>query len=267
MSDFFHVIGTPALRCPESTDLVVFNTNLGTFTMHLGPDSRLWKRAGSSCYGTLECLAGECAVAPSSQRSCTGGPNVFVTEPRVAPAIGGISLSIIGSCFSNGVDAFVDIGAYACVSPSVVSDSLITCTIPPGVGALHVVSVTVGGKTSFENCGAEEGCEVTYSPPAITSTSLSTCPAFGGCVLTVAGRNFGVPGQDGVGLKIIAGGQECVLSPDQASCPQCGHTGATSNPPSFAGPTSLSALTLFLGQSNAFPGNSFHQVSDQGLQY
>ncbi len=110
---------------------------------------------------------------------------------------GGAAMTVRGEPFvQEGIS--VSIGGSLCANPVVLSNSLLTCTLPAGAGALRSVIVTSNGQSSIPVF------LVSYAAPTITALSsancsqgstalrLTQCPNGGaGAFITVHGLNFG----------------------------------------------------------------------------
>jgi hypothetical protein len=79
----------------------------------------------------------------------------------------------------------VTFGGAAATGVQVESDTEITCTTPPGSGAV-AVSVTVDGQSGSKDAA------FTYAkpPPAVTSLTPATGAAAGGDQVTITGSGF-----------------------------------------------------------------------------
>jgi len=98
-------------------------------------------------------------------------PSVASVTPAVGPTRGGITLTIRGDNFGYRTTPVVSIGTDAagwltCLNPMRTSHTLITCTLPAGVGANLLVRVSVG-----ELAGS--GGAFSYLAPSVASVTVS----------------------------------------------------------------------------------------------
>jgi hypothetical protein len=118
-------------------------------------------------------------------------PTVTAVDPAsTTPASGATIVSIFGSNF--GKFSYSDrarLGRTACEATAWVSDSLVTCKAPAGLGlGLNVVTTVAGIRGTAV-------ASVAYTAPQVTSVNgatVTTSPAVGGEILTILGSSFGV---------------------------------------------------------------------------
>ncbi|MEU7519813.1 IPT/TIG domain-containing protein [Kitasatospora aureofaciens] len=127
---------------------------------------------------------------PAPSRASSGArplsvatPVVTSVSPASGPAAGGTRVTVTGTAFTGATA--VRFGAIT-ASFTVVSDTQITATAPPGTGTVQVTVTTPSGiSTQF----------VTYtysttSGPTLASVAPSSGPAAGGTTVTLTGTGF-----------------------------------------------------------------------------
>ncbi|MFI6446254.1 IPT/TIG domain-containing protein, partial [Kitasatospora sp. NPDC050543] len=110
-------------------------------------------------------------------------PTLIVLSPSQGTALGGNTVTIVGSGFTGA--SAVKFGTTAASSFTVVSDSTITAVSPAGSGTVQVTVTTPGGTSN--------GLPYTYTlPPAPTLSVLSPSQgtAAGGNTVTIVGTNL-----------------------------------------------------------------------------
>eukprot|EP00002_Diphylleia_rotans_P014939 TRINITY_DN28_c0_g1_i1.p1 TRINITY_DN28_c0_g1~~TRINITY_DN28_c0_g1_i1.p1 ORF type:complete len:732 (+),score=160.24 TRINITY_DN28_c0_g1_i1:87-2282(+) len=104
----------------------------------------------------------------------------------VAPTSGKTAILVEGTNFGDDVSVIhVSIGVSYCTNIQLVSDTKLTCTIPPGVGKDLAVIVVVNGLAS------SKPLYFSYDAPSIQQISASHGPTEGRQSLTITGLNFG----------------------------------------------------------------------------
>lgn len=114
-----------------------------------------------------------------------GPPTVTGVSPSSGPAAGGTTVTIKGSGFTDATA--VDFGSTPATNVTVVSDTQITATAPPGsAGAVDVTVTTPDGPSA--TVGSDQ---FTYVPaPAVASVFPSSGPIAGGTSVTITGNHF-----------------------------------------------------------------------------
>jgi len=118
------------------------------------------------------------------------------------PTTGGSVINVSGSDFGvPGVTPVsVSIGGQACINPSLISETEITCTLPPGVGRDLAVDVTINGQVF-------NSLTFSYNPPSLLSSLPIEGNYLGGDALTLNGSNFGA-----ADATVSIGGSPCVVN-------------------------------------------------------
>ena len=114
-------------------------------------------------------------------------PTVTGVSPPSGPTTGGTTATITGTGLTAA--SSVKFGTAAATNVSVVSDSSLTATIPPGQAGAVDVTVTTPGGTSAANSGDQ----YTYTPPpvpAVSGVSPGSGPSTGGTSVTITGSGF-----------------------------------------------------------------------------
>jgi hypothetical protein len=109
-------------------------------------------------------------------------PTLTGAMPNQGPVAGGTSVTLAGSHFTTATA--VKFGSVAASSFTVVSDTQITATAPPGTaGAVNVTVTTVGGTSNTAT--------FTYLPaPTLTSAVPNQGPTSGGTSVTLTGTQL-----------------------------------------------------------------------------
>jgi len=96
---------------------------------------------------------------------------------------GGTIITITGSGFTGATS--VTIGGQACTNLIVISDSILTCTSPPGVPGNATIEITTpAGATTAPT-------EYVYTPaPVVSAVAPDTGPLTGGTAITLTGSDF-----------------------------------------------------------------------------
>lgn len=131
------------------------------------------------------------------------GAVVEHVEPSPAPR-GGDVVSLHGYNFGPWKSEIsVHVGSAVCTDVQWVSDNLIKCTAPPGIGARRPVSVTVAGVRGMDYKVWD------YASPVVDSVSPQDGHTRGEYDVRVTGRNFGTMEN---ALSITVGGRLCLES-------------------------------------------------------
>ncbi|MFF9511402.1 IPT/TIG domain-containing protein [Streptomyces sp. NPDC014724] len=111
-----------------------------------------------------------------------GAPFKSSLSANSGPLVGGNTITVNGTGLSTATS--VSFGGVT-ATPTVVSDSQISVTVPAGAAAGPVsVSVTTAG-------GTNNGLSYTYiDTPTITTIAPNSGPASGGTAVTITGTNF-----------------------------------------------------------------------------
>lgn len=111
-------------------------------------------------------------------------PYIASVSPTAGSVSGGGTLTLTGSGFVSG--ATVRIGGNLCTSPSVISSTSMTCTIPLGTTGSKTVQVTNPNTLSYSLSSA-----YTYNlSPTVTSVSPAGGALNGGTSVTITGTRF-----------------------------------------------------------------------------
>jgi hypothetical protein len=121
-------------------------------------------------------------------------PVVTFMYPDVGPTSGGFVLTLKGRNFGtrdwgNGT-VQVSIGAQPCITTTWLSDNVVECIVPRGVGSRHPVEIVVGGQP-YPPKNSDDALLFSYNPPIILDVSPTNGPTRGGYDLVITGRNFG----------------------------------------------------------------------------
>jgi len=128
-------------------------------------------------------------TGPSNPGSFTFTPLISVTtiDPNFGPEAGGTDVTITGTCFTGATG--VDFGGVAGTNFTVVDDSTITVTTPPGTGLVDVTvhsSVACGGDATL----ADAFQYIQPDAPIITGITPDSGPTTGGTSVTITGSAF-----------------------------------------------------------------------------
>jgi IPT/TIG domain len=120
---------------------------------------------------------------PARQRQVT--VVVSAVSPKSGPESGGTTVTVSGQGFTGATQ--VDFAGVSAPSISVVSDSKITATSPPGAGTVNVTVVTPNGASATNPAD-----RFTYIAPVPTVTGVSpgSGPESGGTTVTISGSGF-----------------------------------------------------------------------------
>jgi hypothetical protein len=124
-------------------------------------------------------------------------PTVSIVDPSSAPTSGGAILTISGSNFGPS-QGTVAIGTYYCPLSSW-TDTVVKCTLPPGMGASLSVVLT-----TFDGVAGNTNVVFSFDKPSISSITPSSYYTQGSIPITLAGASFG-----GTGVARV-GGALCV---------------------------------------------------------
>ncbi len=138
--------------------------------------------------------AGQADVAVTNSDGQTGtalsafsyvpGPTVAGVNPLSGPAAGGTAVTVSGTGFLTG--AGVTIGGAPATNVNVISDTMITCTTPPGAGGLADVVVT----NADGQADTAANAFTFILAPTVTDVSPVSGPAAGGTPVLVSGTGF-----------------------------------------------------------------------------
>ena len=150
---------------------------------------------------SISCLP--CTTAPPAQppddlcKECIGGPGVASVLPSTGPCLGGVRLNLTLAGSDAGIVSLggeeqiaVTVGGRACAGVAwAANGSVLSCTLPPGVGRGLPVSLRVGAGCVCDRSG---DVSFSYNPPLVSSIRAPTggVPTGGGTV-TLLGVNFG----------------------------------------------------------------------------
>jgi hypothetical protein len=111
-----------------------------------------------------------------------GAPFKASLSAGAGPSAGGNTITLTGTGLSTATS--VSFGANS-ATPTVVSDSLISVTVPAGTAGTVGVTVTTAG-------GSNNGLSYTYiDVPTIATVAPNSGPASGGTAVTITGTNLG----------------------------------------------------------------------------
>jgi hypothetical protein len=113
-------------------------------------------------------------------------PTITSISPASGSTSGGTSVTITGTDFGCGVKPVVKFGSNLAFF-TLLSDTQITATSPPGVGTADVTVTTDGGTSPTS---AADQFTYTASPPTVTSISPNNGLTSGGTVVAISGTNF-----------------------------------------------------------------------------
>ncbi len=112
------------------------------------------------------------------------GPTVAGVNPLSGPAAGGTAVTVSGTGFLTG--AGVTIGGAPATNVNVISDTMITCTTPPGAGGLADVVVT----NADGQADTVANAFTFILAPTVTGVNPVSGPAAGGTPIVVSGTGF-----------------------------------------------------------------------------
>ena len=117
-------------------------------------------------------------------------PTITNVIPEQYPAMGGETLTIAGTSFGSydvgAGQCSVTLGEYVCENSTWVSDSMVTCIVPPAIAGRADVVVNVQS-----NSATKKGA-YSFLPPVVAHIEPNHLPgAGGGREITVQGANFG----------------------------------------------------------------------------
>ncbi len=207
-ADVFTYIGAPTVtgispsKGPTSggTSVVITGTNFidgativyfGTASATISVNSSTQITATSPAEGsgtvdiTVVTDSGTSATSTADQFSYYTTPTVTSVTPTDGPAVGGTSVTIVGTGFTDATT--VKFGSTAVSSFTIVSDTVITTTSPGGSPGIVDITVTTPGGTS----STSSADQFTYiGAPVVTSISPTSGPASGNTIVTITGSGF-----------------------------------------------------------------------------
>jgi hypothetical protein len=127
-------------------------------------------------------------------------PQITSVTADSYPTSGGTTLTLTGSNF--GISPTVGFGSGGATIIGTPTHTRILCTLPPGQGTNHAVTVSAGGVSS-------NTVLVDYDAPEILSITPSSAGTSGSTLITINGKNFGLSGTVSIGgqsASITAGG-------------------------------------------------------------
>jgi hypothetical protein len=131
------------------------------------------------------------------------GPELLEVFPSHGSTEGAYDVILTGRNFGTKYhlpNVFID--GRPCTSVKWVSDTIVKCLVPEGLGKAKSVVVWAGDQHSKLDNDMWD-----YDIPEVTSVSPDHCRTFGECKLTIKGRNFGF--EQGEHIKVTVGGQLC----------------------------------------------------------
>jgi hypothetical protein len=118
-------------------------------------------------------------------------PKILGIEPTSGDPEGNYVLTIVGENFDH-LTLIAFVGKEGCGDLNVVSDTELTCVVPPGYGAELEISLTVfeefRGISKFTKI--KSGMHFSYDAPTVESINPGSTTARAGQVVTVTGTNF-----------------------------------------------------------------------------
>ncbi len=137
------------------------------------------------------------------------GPSITSLSINHGPTVGGTLIDITGSNLgANGLQLSITVGGIPCISVAWLSSTAAQCTSPPGVGASHVIEMSIDG-TARANSGA---FRFSYDIPVIQSVEPSVFSESGGDRIAVLGRNFGEVEGRASQMVVQIGRTQCALT-------------------------------------------------------
>ncbi len=161
-------------------------------------------------------------------------PVVTSVDPNSGPSTGGTAVTITGTGFTGTSE--VDFGTGNPAAFTVVSDTQISATSPPGSGEVPVSVITGSGPSN----GDAPGDQFTYGPPTVTSLDSTSGPTAGGSSVTIDGANLSSA------PTVTFGGNEAKVSADSPG------SITVTTPPGSAGAADVTVSTV--GGSVTDPG-------------
>ncbi len=160
-------------------------------------------------------------------------PIVSAVQPATSPSVSapGSILTIYGANFggpsTNGLHV-IQVGTFPCGSSAWGSTTVVTCSLPSGVGtALKVkVSITGNGYNGLANS------LFTYAAPTVTLVQPTAGPGAGGVPVTIYGTNLGFGGFPNTLLSVGGSGYS---SSTGCTCDSTGTVVTCSSSPSGSG--------------------------------
>lgn len=195
-------------------------------------------------------------------------PVVASVSPASGSTAGGTGVTLTGTGFTGATA--VRFGAVPAPALTVVSDTQITATAPPGTGTVQVTVTTPGGTSTQFVTYAYTAAPV----PALTSAAPNSGPPAGGTAVTLTGTGF--TGATAVRFGATAAASYTVVSDAQITAttpPGTGTVqitvvtgGGTSNGVSFAYTTApVPALTSLAPSSGPAAGGTTVTLTGTGL--
>ena len=128
---------------------------------------------------------GTTAASNADRFTYLAAPTISSIQPTHGPTIGGTSVLIRGSGFTDASQVLF--GTTAASNYTVNSDTQITAVNPAGSGTVHVTVITPVGTTAASNAD-----RFTYlaAPPHIASISPTSGPTAGGTTVIIRGSGF-----------------------------------------------------------------------------
>lgn len=133
---------------------------------------------------TVTTASGTSATGAADHFAYVAGPAVTLVSPRNGPTKGGASVTLTGAGFTGA--SAVRFGTLPATAFTVVSDTQITATTPPGAGSVDITVVTAGG-TSPTSAADQY---VYVAAPIVSALSPVQGPASGGNTVIVHGSGF-----------------------------------------------------------------------------
>ena len=112
-------------------------------------------------------------------------PSISSVNPGKADTNGNVKINITGSSFGTLADS-IKVGTSICSQPTQ-TNTLIICTLAPGVGYNLAVTVVTSGQTC-NPCGI-----FSYNPPNITYINPTGARSGTGAMVNIYGYSFGLP--------------------------------------------------------------------------
>ncbi|MGO8875383.1 MAG: IPT/TIG domain-containing protein [Acidimicrobiales bacterium] len=133
---------------------------------------------------TVTTAAGTSATSPDDQFSYVATPSVTLISPDEGPLAGGDVVMISGASLTGATA--VHFGATPATSLTLLSDTSLEATAPPGTGTVDVTVSVPGGTSAVSSAD-----EYTYvAVPTVTTVNPGNGPASGGTSVDISGSGF-----------------------------------------------------------------------------
>ena len=195
------------------------------------------------------------ATSPTDQFTYMAAPAVTSVTPSGGPLVGGTTVMITGSGFTNATQ--VDFGTLAASSFTVNSDTQITATSPVETAGTVYVTVTTPGGTSTTTSADQFDYVIA---PVVTGVSPAAGLIAGGTTVTITGMGF--TGATAVDFGAVVAGSFTINSDTQITVTSpAGAAGAVYVTVTTLGGTSANLSADQFTYLTAFPTLTSLQVS------